>query len=315
MLYLRNSDEQNQYLCDGCYEKNTTYELFIKLVRIGIGTEIVSNLKPQVPGLKEWVLLKALADEHGLTAIVLDALNTNSYTNSCQVSTKLTDAMPQQMKLERIGEVMQSESTYKLKQEVATDMALLFHRNAMRTYVLKGAVIAECYPKPNHRTSVDMDCFLLSAAGNFDAWELGISLIESMRLDVFSIGYYKNSTFYISGLVVENHQFITPFRGNKRLSALEKLLQSLIKEDNGGLFKGTYLYRPPIMVSALFIIEHAYNQFLSEGLTWEHILDWQMFSKKHQKEIDWSTFHGFVDEFGFRKFYDAFLRLGHYLMG
>lgn len=67
--------------------------------------------------------------------------------------------------------------------------------------------------------------------------------------------FYKNSTFFFLGLTVENHKFLTPFRGNKRLKSLERLLQRLINEnDNDNKFDGTYLYLPPVMVSALFLI-------------------------------------------------------------
>ena len=72
---------------------------------------------------------------------------------------------------------------------------------------------------------------------------------------------------------------------------------------------------PPVMVSALFLIEHAYSHFLHEGLTWRHVLDWQMFSRRHQAEIDWRSFDAFVDEFGFRKFYESYCRLGRFLIG
>ena len=41
------------------------------------------------------------------------------------------------------------------------------------------------------------------------------------------------------------------------------------------------------MVTALFLIEHAYSHFLHEGLIWRHVLDWMMFSGKHKDEIDW----------------------------
>jgi len=44
------------------------------------------------------------------------------------------------------------------------------------------------------------------------------------------------------------------------------------------------------MVSALFLIEHAYSHFLHEGLTWRHVLDWTMFSRRHREEIDWEAF-------------------------
>lgn len=69
------------------------------------------------------------------------------------------------------------------------------------------------------------------------------------------------------------------------------------------------------MVSALFLIEHVYSHFLHEGLTWRMVIDWVMFRKIHQKEIDWMTFEALVDEFGFRKFYDSYTCLGEYLNG
>ena len=64
------------------------------------------------------------------------------------------------------------------------------------------------------------------------------------------------------------------------------------------------------MVTALFLIEHAYSHFLHEGLTWRMVLDWVMFKKKHETEIEWASFEAYVDEFGFRKFYDVFNAIG-----
>lgn len=40
-----------------------------------------------------------------------------------------------------------------------------------------------------------------------------------------------------------------------------------------------------------------------------------MFSRWNRDEIDWQEFQARVDEFGFRRFYDSFNRLGEYLEG
>ena len=45
------------------------------------------------------------------------------------------------------------------------------------------------------------------------------------------------------------------------------------------------------------------------------MLDWVLFGKKHDEEINWEEFGKKIDEFGFRKFYDSFSRLGLYLIG
>ena len=275
-------------------------ETLLKLVRLGVG------LNPSFTNGKiNWNAIKSLADEQGLSGIVLDGAE------------KLAEDRrpPKMMLLNWIGEVMQMESTFAHHRAVAVDMAGLFHYNAIRTYVLKGDVIAECYPKPNHRISSDLDCYLLPDKGEFNAWDLGNELIRAKKFEVRT-SFYKNSSFFLPGLMVENHQFMTPFRGNDRLASVERVLQALIREDDGkDIFVGTWLYRPPVMVSALFLIEHAYSHFLHEGLTWRMVLDWKMFSKKHNNDIDWNTLNGYIDQFGFRRFYDTYHRVGQYLIG
>lgn len=279
---------------------STLQASFLELVRLGIGVSEDTIFSNDI----EWGKLKVLADEQGLSAIVLDGIE------------KLPDKQrpPQVLLLEWIGEVLQGESVYELQRAVAIDMANLFYNKSIRPYVLKGNVISECYPKPSHRVSVDIDCILLPDKGEFDAWSLGNDLIRAKGFAV-NTDYYKNSSFDISGVIIENHLYLTPFRGNACLTSLEMLLQSYLRQDKGeDVIEGTHLYRPPVMVTALFLIEHAYSHFLHEGLTWRMVLDWLMFSKKHKDEINWAEFEAYIEQFGFRKFYGSYARLGLYLL-
>ena len=275
-------------------------EAFLNLVLLGIGQKVET-----FPDSVDWEALKAQAEQQGLSAVVLDGIECLS----------ATQRPPQELLLEWIGETLQSESIYASQQKDAVSMGNLFQNNGIRTYVLKGAVVAECYPKPSHRPSVDMDCYLLPEESDFEVWNLGNDLIKAQGFEV-AFDYYKNSTFYLLNLTVENHRYFTPFRGNKRLAALEKWLQGQFKNGlSSSRIEGTELWRPPVMVTALFLIEHAYSHFLHEGLTWRIVLDWMMFSRKHKDEIDWLLLDEKIDEFGFRKFYDSYTRLGQYLIG
>lgn len=279
---------------------NDNYNAFLALVRLGLGFYV-----DKIPKIEEWDGIKAIANAQGLLAVVVDGIE----------HLQADQRPPQKVLLQWIGQVLRTESRFAAQQKAAYDMAQVFHDNHIRTYVLKGAVISECYPKPNHRDSVDLDCFLLPDEGVFDAWALGNDLMKAQgnRTDV---GFYKNSTIYLHGLTVENHQFLTPFRGNKTLRSLESFLQDSIRKDKGDdRFTDTWLFRPPVIVSALFLIEHAYSHFLHEGLMWRHVLDWMMFSSRHKDDIDWSEFDSCIDKYAFRLFYDAFYRLGQYLLG
>lgn len=360
------------------------HEIFLRLVRLGIGNvNVDDNLDLNLNGGVSWQALENVANEQGLLGVMLDGVE------------KLPRELRPEKKaiLQSIGQLIQSEQQYAVQEHAAAEMGLLLHQHGIRTYVLKGAVVAECYPRPEHRRSVDMDCFLvndnlnddstgssqvndnqgslradyrrpqtrlgqtiefdgsrcsfgskseenhsenlstskdsensqlLTLNSQLDVWEKGNRVVEEAGFEV-ARGFYKNSTFHLPGLTVENHRFMTPFRGNRTLRRLEIWLQSQLKVDSlkfkdgslddNGKFEGTWLYRPPVMVSALFLIEHAYSHFLHEGLTWRHVLDWTMFSRRHREEIDWEAFDGLIDEYGFRKFYDSYCRLGRFLVG
>ena len=284
-----------------------TRVFFLQLIRHGIGAANNSSMSGDI----DWPAIQALAEKQGLLAIMVDGLDWLKVNGEGS-----KDYLPPKpVMLQMVGEVLQEEKAYAVQQKAAAKMGRLFYQNGIRTYVLKGTVVAECYPNPMHRRSVDMDCYLLPEKSGFDAWTLGNNLIKTQGFKV-EYEFYKNSTFYLPGLTVENHLYMVPFRGNERLKRLEKFFQSRIHGDTEPQrIEGTYLYRPPVMVTALFLIEHAYSHFLHEGLTWRMVLDWMMFSKKHKEELEWETLDVLIDEFGFRKFYDSFSRLGQYLIG
>ena len=304
-------------------------DVFLQLVRLGIGTSKDAKISKDI----DWESVEILAKQHRLMGIIYDAVQElKSLSGSSQ------DILPPLTTwLRWIGEVQLEEARYSQQWNEARKMAQLFHQNGIRTYVLKGNVVAECYPEPEHRVSCDLDCFLINdgslrqAQGKLSSpqendnenssWEKGNLLIEDTGGEVEKV-FYKNSTFHLPGLTVENHRFLTPFRGNKTLRRLEVYLQVELKgcsRSSNGLsgsrFEGTELWRPPVMVSALFLIEHAYSHFLHEGLTWRHVLDWVMFSRKHKNEIDWYVLDALIDEFGFRKFYNVFNEIGQDAFG
>lgn len=278
-------------------------DALLQLVRLGIGTSKDAKISKDI----DWESVEALAKQQGLFAVLFDGIE--------QLPSSLRP--PLTTWLRWIGAVQLEEARYNHQWNEASKMAQLFLQNGIRTYVLKGEVVAECYPKPEHRISADFDCLLLPDVGEDDVWEKGNQLIENAGYKV-GRGFYKNSSFDLPGLMVENHRFMVPFRGNKTLRRLEKYLQSEMRSHKplpSDFFHQTSLCRPPVMVSALFLIEHAYSHFLHDGLNWRYVLDWVMFSRKHKADIDWPVFDAQVDEFGFRKFYDSYFKLGKYLLG
>ena len=145
--------------------------LFIQLVRVGIG-HTDSTVIPQLSA-EDWVEVKGMADAQGLLAIVLDGMDALRCNDNLKPETlnlkpasrQVADSMPKRARLEWIGKVLQQEQMNAVQLKAAAEMALMLHEKGIRTYVLKGQVVAECYPRPEHRGSVDLDCFLIEEAG------------------------------------------------------------------------------------------------------------------------------------------------------
>ena len=62
---------------------------------------------------------------------------------------------------------------------------------------------------------------------------------------------------------------------------------------------------PPVQWTAMFLTYHACAHFISEGLRLKQILDWVMFLKVHQRDVDWGAFYAFCDRNHLRVFAEA----------
>lgn len=264
-----------------------------------------------IPDSLNWSVLIEEAERQNVAVIASDGLQK---LYDAGVYTVSEDKEERRTKAKWFAKTMKYEQRFADQLAAAQKMGEWLASEGIQTIVLKGFTISECYPIPSHRKSADLDCFLIKDGNHLDAYELGNQVIEKHELEV-TRGYYKNSSFHVDGLLVENHKFCTPFRGNKTLKKLEQLLQGMILDGPLNEFERTGLLEPPVLASALFLTEHAYSHFLHEGLNLRHILDWALFKRKHGYDMDWGAFEKYVDEFGFRRFYDAFSHLGDFILG
>ena len=279
----------------------------LALIRAGV----LGNTGFDVPDSLNWSLLIEEAGRQGVLVIASDGLQK---LYDAGVYSALGDKEERRTKAQWFAKTMKYEQRYAGQLSATKTMGEWFASAGIQAVVLKGITVSECYPIPSHRYSADLDCFLIKDGEHLDAYELGNQIIEKRGLTVDRT-FYKNSSFDLPGLHVENHKFCTPFRGNETLKRFERMLQWMILEGPLTEFEETGLMIPPVMASALLLTEHAYSHFLHEGLNLRHILDWALFKRMHGYDMDWGAFEKYVDEFGFRRFYDAYSHLGDYVLG
>ena len=264
-----------------------------------------------IPETVDWEALISEADRQGVAVLASDGLQ-RLYDEG--VYSADNDKETRRMKARWFGKTMTYEQRYAGQLAAARKMGKWLAEEGIRTVVMKGFTVSECYPVPSHRFSADLDCFLIRDGEHMEAYELGNQAIEKHGIKV-GRGFYKNSSFDLPGLHVENHRFCTPCRGNDTLLRLERLLQGMVLDGSPAPIGDTGLFSPPPMFSALFLTEHAYSHFLHEGLNLRHILDWALFRRRHAGDVDWPRFDAYCAEFGFTRFLESIDHLGEYVLG
>lgn len=295
-----------------CFELR---DLFLSLVRLGIGHQSVPSSGFQVPGEIDWVKLKALAEQHGLSAVVLDGVNglngLSSFSNSA------VQGPAKQFLLQWIGEVMQSyEQRYVQYENAIASLVGWYNQHGYKMMGLKGYACSLDWPKPEHRPCGDIDIWLFGQQREADAalgsWskvlaeasDQGRALDPNFKIDK---GHHHHTVFEWQGFTVENHYDFLNVHHHKSNVELESILKDLGKDDSHFVeLNGEKVYLPSANLHALFLLRHSMSNFASTGFQLRQLLDWAFFVEKHYEEIDWEWLESQLEHFGMKKLYDVF---------
>lgn len=274
---------------------NINANILFRLVRIAIGTE-EADATLDTKGV-EWAKVYAMARKQGVLALAFDGL-----MKLFEADKEFVKSFPQPLKLQWINAVFRIEQRYNVSREVCTDLVENWAKHGIKTLCLKGMAFSTYYPEPSHRECGDFDCYLYDdyAKGNQIARELGANIDESM---------YKHSEMLYRRVMVENHRFIVAVRNGKKTKSLHALLDSLARNEKRTALFDTKIEMPSAMFNAIFLNYHSLSHFLSEGIRLRHLLDWALFLKSEQKNLDWERFYEVCEEYHLRAFVDCMTAL------
>lgn len=272
------------------------HESFLRLVRLGIGhTDLVQ-------GSVDWVALKALADRQGLSAVVLDGID-KCHTDT----TDSTDNMPQRMRLEWIGEVLQNyEQRYNAYERAIGSLAGWYNQHGYKMMVLKGYACSLDWPNPKHRPCGDIDIWLFGQQREADA-ALGSWFMAQGLKSVIDNSHHHHTAFEWQGFMVENHYDFINVHHHKSHVEFERILKSLGHDDSNSInVNGEKVYLPSTSLHALFLLKHLMLHFSTGEITLRQLLDWAFFVENHSEEIDWKWLENVLEEFGMKELYNVF---------
>ena len=245
----------------------------------------------------------AFTMQQGISSICLDG-----FQKLFQQSNGKVCIADKNVKLSWIAFVMKQEQTYQAQWNAAKDLAGLYDENNIDTYVLKGFSLSRLYPNPKHRPCTDMDCYLIKGYkdGNRIASENGLTV---------DCSYYKHSKIFLKGLTVENHQFLLPVKGSGKAKRFERELREWIDNGHNEYIGDSRLKATSPFFDAVYVLAHAQEHFLNEGVVLRHICDWAMVLKAHADKVDWDEWKRVCSEYGMLSFGYAMSRLAQCICG
>ena len=262
-------------------------EVFIALVRLGIGHSFAPP-----PQTLNWDEIKVLAENQGLSAVIVDGID------------KLPDCQkpPKSVLLQWIGEVLQGyEYRYELYRRTVAEMAAWHNSHGYKMMVLKGYACGLDWPKPEHRPCGDIDIWQFGAQKEADT---ALAKEKHIKIDK---SHHHHTVFYWHDFIVENHYDFIEVHHHSSSPSLERILKVQGQDDSHCVkLYGETVYVPSPNLHALFLLRHNMEHFASTGITLRQLLDWAFFVKAHCKEVDWVWLEAILDDFGMKKLYDIF---------
>ena len=258
---------------------SNNYKAFLALVRLGIG-----HPTSGLPDDFEWAAVQTIANQHGLTAVVLDGIE------------KLPDNKrpPKDVALQWIGEVLHFyEQRYERYKKAIAELAGFYNAHGHRMMVLKGYACSLNWPKPEYRPSGDIDIWL------FGKQEEADTVVQNEKGIKVDKSEHHHTVFYWKDFMVENHyDFLNIFQHRSSVK-MEKILKQLGNDDSFSVdLYGENIYLPSPNLHAFFLLKHSMCHFAAESITLRQLLDWAFFVEKEGKNVDWRWLEGVLEEYG-----------------
>lgn len=257
------------------------------LVRLGIS----HRASPPVT-VTDWEAVKALAVQHGLSAVALDG-----------VYHLPENKRPEEDLLQKwLQEVRDGfETRYFDYCRVIAQMSKFLSSKGIRMMVLKGYACALDWPKPEHRPCGDIDLWTFGKAQ-----EVEDAVIEGRGIDVTTDRHHYSS-FHWWKFLVDNHYTLINTYHHKTTVALEKILEKLAEDDSHSAeISDQKVYLPSPDMHALLLLRHAFSHFAAGDISLRQVLDWGFHVQAHSSEIDWPWLVGVLASFGMHRMFNIF---------
>lgn len=193
------------------------------------------------------------------------------------------------------------EKRYEKRCRVIEKLALLFAEEDMKMMLIKGVGLASYYPIPEHRRFTDVDFYVFG-----DYLKADRIVAKSIGLDV-SNDYPYHTTFYVDGVLVENHfDFINAQSHSSNVSFEKQLKKMAETPSKKELIIGkAKVLLPSADFNAIYLMRHMSSHFAAEESCLRNVCDWGIFLKNEHANIDFQFVYDMFKKYNMNRFADA----------
>ena len=276
-------------------------KLLLNLIKIALG----KSKKYTLPNALEWNILFDMSMKQCVPSVVLDGLNKSLASGPCQDN----KGIGKMDKLKWLSMVLNMERQYTIYESVIAELAAFYREAGYQMMLLKGYGLSKYWPIPNHRSTGDIDIYLMylnpeGKGKSRPAWECADKLMTEKFGIQIDNSHHHHSVFTYKGIMVENHyDFVNvhSHRSNRWIENEFKTL-ALTRNEEYTFDNGAKLLFPSPLLNCLFVARHNAIHFAAEHLNLRQLLDWVLFVGERHKDIDWDYFWSMAKKMGMEKF-------------
>lgn len=291
-------------------------DAILALIQISFTRQVRS-----LPECLDWGKIVDLATEQGVVGVCYDAIEL------------LPSAQRPDLEnlMELAGLVSIIEAAYKDNLRITTELSQFYLNNGIKMMILKGYGLSLRWPIPEHRPVGDIDVYFFkinNSNGNGDKerkddtefreklplYVVADKMVEKSLGIEIDREHHHHTCFKYKGVTIENHyDFINVFAHRDAPMIEAKLKELAVKsvKKNTIAIEGveSLVYLPSADFNALFLIRHLGQHFAGERITLRQLLDWHLFLKNENYNINWIDINQFLKTVGLYEFKECVNRI------
>lgn len=280
-------------------KKNNTIEAFFSLVRAGVWSDGKQEIR--IDGTTDWNEVYRLATEQSVLGLVLAGLEYSDLKP------------PKELLLQWIGEVQMIEQRNKAMNVYIAELIEEMRSEGIYTLLVKGQGLAQCYNRPNWRSSGDVD--LLLSKDNYEKAKAFI-LPKGVLTEPEEAGK-KHLAMQVGQWAVELH-------GTLRVG-LSKRVDKMLDNVQHDIFYGgqvrswmnarTQVFLPAANEDVVYVFAHILQHFYKGGIGLRQICDWCRLMWTYKDLLNHKVLESRISEVGLMSEWKAFYNLASRYLG